>query len=128
MRTLNPFAPKMPVWQRLIYIEACHKLAQFECLISWAEWVEAEWQQHFCRYPFEDRPGGIWATLIIARDTLNSRVRDPATAAVAALLVEDISRLANTLSSARGMPVRNTWDAANLDELMYLNDLLDCEP
>lgn len=128
MWTLNPFAPKMPAWQRLAHIEACHKLALFDCLISWAEWVESEWQQHFHRYPFADGPSGLWVILIVARETLASRTRERAADALEVWLDDDISRLANTLATARRMPERATWDASGLHELIYLNDLLKCEP
>ena len=128
MWTLNSFAPLMPAWQRLIYIEASHKLALYECLICWAEWVEGEWQQHFDHYPFADGPSGLWVTLILERETLTRRTLESTAGALDFWPDKDLTRLANTLAAARRMPERATWDASSLDELIYLNDLLRCEP
>lgn len=129
MWTLSPFAPELPAWRRLRYIEACHRLALCEWLISWAEWVESEWRDHFIRYPFasHEGTGALWVTLCMARETLNARMRGSDAGSVVAWVDHDIASLANTLASARGMPPRTIWCASSLDDLTYLNDLLKCD-
>ncbi len=128
MWALNPYAPDMPAWPRLAYIEACYRIALYDWLISWAEWVETDWQQHFDRYPFASGPTGIWVTLALAREALAQRMSDPDAASVVAWVTHDIEALANILASARGMPVRTSWDTTGLGDLTYVGDLLKCEP
>jgi hypothetical protein len=117
------FAPDLPVARRYLYIEACHKIAQFEWLIRWAENVESNAENLYSCYPFacHNDPEPVAITLRNARKTLVELMSEPESGPILSVLNYEITKLV----SWRGRPAPTCWDTTSL---LTLTDLTDYEP